>query len=233
VRALIELISGSSEQGPLYSLDLRLRPHGRKGAVVVSIEELERYFASEAQFWERLALTRSRVIFGGGDLTARVNAALEKFCYTTSGNEAEQTREMRTRVEKGAASGDLKRGQGGLHDVEFLVECLQLKHGATKPSMRQSGMFEALDACADEGLLDLATHDALLDAYAFVRQVQNRLQLLDGQSHDALPQGEEAELFARRAGYVAAGGMSASQQMAQELDYHRRNCRAAFDKYVR
>jgi glutamate-ammonia-ligase adenylyltransferase len=233
VRALIELISGSSEHGPLYALDLRLRPHGRKGAVAVSIEELERYFASEAQFWERLALTRARVIFGQGELAARVNAALERFCYTPAGNEAEQTREMRARVIKSADKSDLKRGQGGLHDVEFLVEFLQLKHGATKPALRQSGMFEALDACAEEGLLDLATHDALLDAYAFIRQVQNRMQLLDGQSHDGLPQGEEAELFARRAGYVAAGGMSASQQLAQELDYHRRNCRAAFDKYVR
>lgn len=233
VRALIELISGASELGPLYALDLRLRPHGRKGQVAVSVDELERYLSGEAQFWERLALTRARVLNGGTPLAARVNAALERFCYTPTGTEASQSRDMRERVEKSAAAADLKRGRGGLHDVEFLVEFLQLQHGARAAALRQSGMFEALDACRDQGLLDVASHDALLDAYVFVRQLQNRMQLLDGQGHDALPAGEELEMAARRAGFVAAGGLSAAQQLVQELDYHRRNCRAAFDKYVR
>nr|MBP9891594.1 hypothetical protein [Planctomycetota bacterium] len=233
VRALIELISGAGELGPLYALDLRLRPHGRKGQVAVSVEELERYLATEAQFWERLALTRARTVSGGGALKARVGAALEKFCYTATGDEGPQTRDMRLRVEKSAAAHDLKRAMGGLHDVEFLVEFLQLKHGAARPALRQSGMFEALESALREGLIDLVTHDALLDAYVFIRQLQNRMQMMDGQSRDSLPQGEELEMVARRAGFVPAGGLLAGEQLTQELDYHRRNCRTAFDKYVR
>lgn len=233
VRSLIETMSGDSELGALYALDLRLRPHGRKGQVVVSIEELERYFEGEAQFWERLALTRARVIHGGPEVARRLESAITRFCFTPVGNEAALTREMRQRVMESAPHDDIKRGQGGLHDVEFLVEYLQLAHGAKAPALRQSGMFEALEACLREGLLEGAVHDALLDAYVFLRQLVNRMQLMDGQAHDTLPQGDELESVARRAGFVASGGLSAAQQLQQELDYHRRVCRAAFDKYVR
>ncbi|KAA0213188.1 hypothetical protein EDM80_08510 [bacterium] len=146
---------------------------------------------------------------------------------------AAMTREMRERVMAHASKDDLKRAAGGLHDVEFVIEFLQLAHGAARPALRQPGMFEAIEACRAERLISVADHDSLLGAYAFVRQIMNRMQLLDGEPHDALPQGEEAELFARRAGFAPGGGLSALEQLLQELQYHKANAQAAFNKYVR
>ncbi|RIK62264.1 MAG: hypothetical protein DCC64_10980 [Planctomycetota bacterium] len=234
-RRASDMLSSASERGALYRVDLRLRPHGGKSSLAVGVEEFERYLAEQAQFWERLACTRARVLFGPSTpLALRVTRALEAFAHPLAvADAAALTREMRERVMAHAPRGDLKRAAGGLHDVEFVIEFLQLAHGARRPVLRQPGMFEAIEACRAERLISVADHDSLLGAYAFLRQIMNRMQLLDGEPHDALPEGEEAELFARRAGFAPGGGLSALEQLRQELEYHKSNARAAFNKYVR
>ena len=234
VRRVTDLLATPRERGTLYQIDLRLRPHGSKSTLAVSLDELKHYFGNEAQFWERLAVTRSRVLFEPhSELGLRVTRVLEEFAFPKAlPDAARQTREIRARVVAHAAKTDLKRAAGGLHDVEFLVEFLQLRHGDLLPSLRQPGMFEALEACRSERLIDVSTYDTLLGAYAFMRQALNRMQLLDGNAHDALEAGPAAELFARRMGFATAGGLSAAQQLSQELEYHRKNARAAFERYV-
>lgn len=237
-RGLVDLLATPRERGLLWKIDLRLRPRGRSGALAVSIDKLREYVSpqtGEALFWERLASCRARVLDNVGAAAApRVTKIFHDFVYEAPLEDAAaRTREMRERIEKQASAGDLKKGRGGLLDIEFLVGFLQLEHGPRIPALRTADFFEAFHLLPAEGLLDQRTHDALADAYAFLRQASNRLQLLDGRSVDALPEGDELETFARRMGFSAGGGLTAAEQLLEELEWHRHHARRAFTRYVK
>ncbi|MCA8910211.1 MAG: hypothetical protein KDB82_00780, partial [Planctomycetes bacterium] len=146
--------------------------------------------------------------------------------------DAQQTREMRERLERESPRNALKRGPGGTLDIEFLLAHLQLKHAAQIPALRQPDLWEVLEVAREHGLVDERSHDAIQGAYAFLRQVVNRLQILDGVSRHELPEGDALEVFAMRMGYTAGGGMTAADQLMEELDWHRGNARQAFDQFV-
>lgn len=230
VRRVLDTLTQSGERGKLYDVDLRLRPHGAKGTLVVTIDELGRYLATEAGFWERIAACRSRVLEPATEAGARAVTLLREFCY--AGGDAMQAREMRSRLQASGPTNDLKRGVGGTLDVEFLLAHLQMTHGADIPQLRQPDVFEALAVCRERGLIDARSHDAISEAYVFVRQCLNRMQLCDGKPHDELPQGADLEVFAQRMGYKPGGGQSAAEQLGAELDWHRSAARKAFERFV-
>jgi len=230
VRRALDTLTSSGERGKLYDVDLRLRPHGSKGTLVVTLEELGRYLATEAGFWERIAACRSRVLRPQGQAGRHADALLRAFCY--AGGNAAQVREMRARLEETGQPHDLKRGAGGTLDVEFLLAHLQLTHGAQVPELQQPDVFKVLAACREHGLIDSRSHDAISESYAFLRQCLNRMQLCDGKPHDELPQGPGLETFAQRMGYKPGGGQSAAEQLSAELDWHRGAARKAFERFV-
>jgi [glutamine synthetase] adenylyltransferase / [glutamine synthetase]-adenylyl-L-tyrosine phosphorylase len=139
---------------------------------------------------------------------------------------------MRARLEQESPRNALKRGRGGTLDVEFLLAHLQLKHAGEVPALRQPDLWEVLQVAREHGLIDHRDHDMVAGAYAFLRQVVNRLQVLDGVSRHELPEGDALEVFAMRMGYRPGAGLSAAQQLMEELDWHRENARAAFERLV-
>lgn len=227
VRRLIDSLGGDRR---LYEVDLRLRPHGSKGSLAVTIDELRRYLGAGAGFWERIAACRARLIGHVNFAGRRAAEAVRTFCYG-GGGDATQIREMRTRIEQAAPKDDLKRGRGGTLDIEFMLAHLQLAHGAKTPALQQPDVFEALAVCREQGLVDARSHDAVVEAYVFLRQCLNRMQLFDGKPHDELPPVDAREGFAVRMGYTA-GAQSAAEQFAEELTWHRSEAREAFERFV-
>lgn len=221
-----DLLAQSGERGRLYEVDLRLRPRGGAGSLAVSLPELEKYLRDNAGYWERIAATRARVLDTTTQAGARTQALLENFAYGAKADAA-AVREMRTRLEKESARHGLKRARGGTLDVEFMLAHLQMQH-----DVREPGLWEALDELRARGVIDATDHDAVSGAYAFLRQVVNRLQVLDGVSRHELPEGEALETFARRMGYHVSGGLSAAQHLEEELNWHRASARRAYEKYV-
>jgi glutamate-ammonia-ligase adenylyltransferase len=230
VRRVLDMLTVGTDRGKLYDVDLRLRPHGSKGVLCASLDELERYLQSGAQFWERIAACRARVLAPQSPAGRRAEELLAAFCY--AGSDAAAVREMRERLLAGAPRNDLKRAAGGTLDVEFLLAHLQLARGADIAALRRPDVLEALRACRDHDLLDARSHDALVEAYLFLRQCINRMQLCDGTPHDTLPDGPALEVFAQRMGYRAGGGQSAAGQLTAELDWHRAAARRAFERFV-
>jgi [glutamine synthetase] adenylyltransferase / [glutamine synthetase]-adenylyl-L-tyrosine phosphorylase len=220
-----DLLGQSGERGRLYEVDLRLRPRGGAGSVAVSLPELERYLRQEAGYWERIAATRARVLDTSTAAGRRAQELLDEFAFGTP-VEAGSMRQMRDRLASESARNALKRGEGGTLDIEFLLAHLQMRHG-----LRQPVMWEALDELQQAGHISAAEHDAIAGSYAYLRQVVNRLQLLDGVSRHELPQGEELEAFARRMGY-APGMHSPASQLMEELDWHRRCARELYNRFV-
>jgi glutamate-ammonia-ligase adenylyltransferase len=157
--------------------------------------------------WERQALIKARVVVGPAELAARLDAIIARFVYGRGldPEEAAEIARMRTRIERergaaDAASVNVKTGRGGLVDVEFLVQMLQLRHGHAHASIRTRATEPAIAALAEENLLPAADARALAAGHRFLRTVESRLRLEHDQPVDAVDASALAAL-ARRLGY--------------------------------
>ncbi len=187
---IIKVASQLGPYGRLYEIDPRLRPTGRSGMLATSVAEFERYFESgEGQLWERLALCKARVVYGSERIAAYVSKAAREAAFSQPW-QAEDTQriwEMRGRLEKESSPGSLKRGPGGLVDVEFLVQMLQLKHGRTLPQVVVPATLDALAALRSEGVLKPDDAEYFVKSYRFLRTVQARMRLMSPTARDNLP----------------------------------------------
>jgi glutamate-ammonia-ligase adenylyltransferase len=229
---IIRAASYVGPMGRLYQIDMRLRPTGKSGSLVLPLCEFRRYFAAEAagqggaQLWERQALTRARVVHDDADFGAEVMAAVaDAACALPWRPElADEIVAMRERMEAGRGPRDLKRGPGGVVDVEFLVQLFQLKYGRVRPELRKPNTWEALDALRSAGMLSADEHAALIDGYDFLRRVQSRLRIVHNRSVDEPPEApEEQDKLARRLGYESGGRLQAGleKHMTQIRDLFR------------
>ncbi len=213
VQRLLSLLTVQLREGRLYQVDARLRPSGNQGTLVVSEAAFREHHQRRAQLWERQALVKARAV--GGD--ARFGAALvadvvQPLVYERALPEdaAEEIHRLRQRIEVEVASetaGELdpKSGHGGLVDVEFATQYLQLRHGGRLRGVRKPNTLEALEALQAEGVLLPEVGRTLRSGYLFHRRVENRLRLVHGRALTRLPTaGPPLALLARRLGHGGA-----------------------------
>ena len=209
--SFVAAVTAPGADGQLYAVDMRLRPSGNKGPVAVSLSSFRRYHAESAWTWERMALTRARVVAGPAGLRARVTAAISG-AIASAGDPARIRADalaMRARMERelpAEGAWDVKLRVGGLIDVEFVAQVLQLIHARERPEICSPTTREALRLLAGAGYLD-ATDAALLQrADRIWRTVQGLVRITVGPaSRDALPEVSIQPLL--RA--VAAAGLDA------------------------
>jgi glutamate-ammonia-ligase adenylyltransferase len=232
---IIRATSYLGPMGRLYQIDMRLRPTGKSGSLVLPLCEFRRYFTTfqespdhpegGAQLWERQALTRARVVQGDAEFGPGVMAAVAEAAYGLpwSTELAAEICTMRHRLEASRGLRDLKRGFGGIVDVEFLVQMFQLKYGRDLPALRTSNTWLALSALRAASLLTEAEEGELRTAYDFLLRAQSRLRIVHNRSLDEIPESlEEVEKLARRLGFE-----SGSRFLA-ELERHTSNTRQLF-----
>lgn len=187
---IITTTSRLSVYGRLYEIDVRLRPTGRSGSLAISIDEFARYFAKgQGQLWERQALCKSRVVHGSSRAAKLAIRAVGRaaFDHRWRRADADEVRRMRHRLEETATEQDLKRGPGGIVDVEFLVQLFQLKHGRQIPAIRTPNTFDALGRLREAGLL-ADDHASKLDrSYRCLRGIEGRLSLMNATHRNRLP----------------------------------------------
>ena len=149
---IIKVATQLGPNGRLYEIDPRLRPTGRSGALATSLAELSRYFAEgQGQLWERQALCKARVVYGSPQAAAKTLKAVgakRPTKFPGEPTDAAEVRKMRLRLQDTAKPNDIKRGAGGIVDIEFIVQMLQLKHGGEIPAVRVPGTRDALAALA-------------------------------------------------------------------------------------
>jgi glutamate-ammonia-ligase adenylyltransferase len=176
--------------GRLYEIDARLRPTGKSGTLATSMHEFKRYFAEgHGQLWERLALCRARAAIGSPRAIAEVTAAVETaaFDHPRLPEHAEEIRRMRHRLQETADSRDVKRGPGGIVDIEFLVQMLQLKHGRKHPEVRQPNTLRALESLHKAGYLSADEYGFFDHNYRLLRTIEGHLRLTNATARDTLP----------------------------------------------
>ena len=187
---LAKLLDEVTADGFSHRVDLRLRPFGNAGRVALSFAAMEQYFQREGRDWERYAWQKARPV--AGDLAAgeRFLATLRPFVYRRylDYGALDGLRTMKATIAAEVArkelADDIKRGPGGIREIEFLAQALQLIRGGREPALRERRLLPALRALVQAGHVDAAAGDALADAYRFLRVLENRIQMLgDAQTH--------------------------------------------------
>jgi glutamate-ammonia-ligase adenylyltransferase len=191
---LAQLLGDVTADGFSHRVDLRLRPFGASGRLALSFAAMEQYYQREGRDWERYAWIKARPV--AGDLAAgnELLEALRPFVYRRylDYSALDGLREMKAmidaEVQRRELAGDLKLGPGGIREVEFLVQSMQLIRGGREPALRQRSLLPALSALAEAGHLPAATAARLADAYRFLRRLENRVQMFGDQQVHALPE---------------------------------------------
>ncbi|AWV08474.1 bifunctional [glutamate--ammonia ligase]-adenylyl-L-tyrosine phosphorylase/[glutamate--ammonia-ligase] adenylyltransferase [Marilutibacter maris] len=191
---LARLLDEVTGDGFCHRVDLRLRPYGSAGRVAWSFSAMEQYFQHEGRDWERYAWQKARPVAGDIEAGERFLVALRPFIYRRylDFGALDGLRTMKAAIAAEVArkelADDIKRGPGGIREIEFLVQALQLIRGGREPALRGRALLPTLHALVQARQMEAAAAEALEEAYLFLRRLENRLQMLaDAQTH-ALPE---------------------------------------------
>ncbi len=230
-----------SEDGFAYRVDLDLRPEGRSGELANSVEAALRYYETFGAEWERQAMIRLRYVAGPRPLAEAFAAQLTPFIYRTAIDPGAigSVRDMKIRIETAHRSAgrdleaDLKSGPGGIRDVEFLVQALQLLYGGRHPRIRTGNVLEALSRLREEALLPEAVVESLRDAYLWLRRAEHCLQLVEERQTHQLPREAASQLaLARRMGYRDPEGTAALDRLLDDWTNVRAQVREHFNALI-
>jgi glutamate-ammonia-ligase adenylyltransferase len=211
VAHILRRLLGEPAPDPAFAVDADLRPEGRQGALVRSLDAFREYYDRWVSVWEVQALLRAVPVAGDADLGAAFVALVDPLRYPAEGLSAEQVAEIRRikarvereRLPRGAdPATHTKLGRGGLADVEWTVQLLQLQHAAEQPALRDPSTVGTLDVLREAGLLDAEQTEALLAAWELASRARNAIFLVRGRPSDQLPRpGLELAGVARACGY--------------------------------
>ena len=242
VKAVFSLIGDATEHGFVFRVDLALRPNGNSGPPAVSLNALEEYFQAQGREWERFAWLKSRVVAplecvqNGSAQALRGSVLPFVFRRYLDYNVFDALRTLHRQIREHAAkrcaghperANDVKMSRGGIREIEFTVQLLQVVRGGQFPELRTRPTVDALQRVARAGLMPQETADALARAYDFLRRVEHRIQYLDDQQTHVLPtRDDDLAWIAETLGY---GNCC---PFLSELDTHRELVAGEFDKLL-
>ena len=242
VRTIFGLIGDVTEHGFVFRVDLALRPNGNSGPAAVSLGALEEYFQAQGREWERFAWLKSRVVAPqqciGTGLALGLRGVVLPFVFRRylDYNVFDALRVLQRQIREHAAkrcaghperANDVKISRGGIREIEFTVQLLQVVRGGQFPELRTRRTVDALQRLAKASLMPQDTADALTRAYDFLRRVEHRIQYLDDQQTHVLPtRDDDLDWVAHTMGFEHAAGLLG------ELDTHRELVAGEFDRLL-
>jgi [glutamine synthetase] adenylyltransferase / [glutamine synthetase]-adenylyl-L-tyrosine phosphorylase len=210
VRETAAALEAVTDEGHVFRVDLRLRPEGRVGSPILSVDGYRRYLAERAEPWERQALIKARVVAGDDAVARRFADLVRAFVYRpgTDPGVVGEIRAMKRQIDRVLRQRDdrrnVKLGRGGIREIEFLTQALQLLYGGDDPWLRERNTLKAIFRLVERGYLTPDLGRVLSDGYVHLRTVEHRLQILhEFQTHSLPARGRELERLARRLGIRA------------------------------
>lgn len=227
---LVQNLSRSTGEGHLYRVDMRLRPDGNAGPLARSMQSTLVYYESRGELWERQMLLKARVVAGDGAFGARFLSALEPFIFprTFFHNPKEYIARIKARIEASVGTEEnLKLRAGGIRDIEFIVQALQLINGGKNPRVRSQNTLAALRLLTETSLLSLDEGSVLTEAYRCFRMVEHRLQfMLNTQTHELPADPRERAILAKKMGFTSA------EELERVTASHLQRVRAIFENVL-
>jgi glutamate-ammonia-ligase adenylyltransferase len=235
VERLASVLGDITSAGVAFPVDLRLRPGSKGSGFAASVSALEQYYLEHGDLWERQTLTRARLVLGDRGLARRTRAALRRLVFGDAlpRGVLKEIAAVRTRMERELGKETrgrvhVKYGRGGLVDVEFLVQALQLVHGHDHPEARRFTTAAALAGLARAGVLDAAVASDLVERYRFLRRVSAALRLLGARPSDTL------ELASPMPARVASAlGYESRQAFLDAYREHTTEVREAYERGIK
>lgn len=231
---LIRAMSEQTAGGQLFRVDMRLRPFGATGPLAISLEAAIDYYTTYGRAWERQALIKTRACAGDMALGEAFIERLRPFVFPRFFDDEtlDDIRETKRQTEaqiarRGETDREVKLGRGGIRDIEFTVQMLQLLNGGAWPELRTTNTLEAIEVLGRRHYLSPFEANALATHYVFLRGVEHRLQIEGGRQRHALPADQDAlDEFARQLGFVdGASFMNVYRDHTQET-------RAILDRFL-
>jgi glutamate-ammonia-ligase adenylyltransferase len=208
---LVRSLSQHSSEGHLYRVDTRLRPNAGAGALALSMEAFLAHYESRGELWERQMLIKARPVAGDIKFGREFLRKLEPFVYPRALSEqpAASVARIKSRIEAEVADEpNIKLMAGGIRDIEFVAQTLQLISGGINPAVREANTLRALAALEEHSLLTGREHETLREAYTLYRTVEHRLQMMLNTQTHTLPRERRAfEILARRTGFSGAADL--------------------------
>ena len=199
-----KLAGGQAGEGAAYRIDLRLRPNGRVGSLAISLDEAAGYYRQNAQAWERQVLIRSRACAGAAQIFQKFFEAVESNVFSVNETVENALRNVRLSKEKinlekiSDRGFNVKLGTGGIREIEFVAQALQLARGGQDKWLRAAHTLISLSRLAERGLISEAELTELFDAYEFLRRLEHRLQMENGLQTHLVPNDPEKRRFTAR-----------------------------------
>ena len=190
---LVNLLHQVTVDGFVYRVDMRLRPYGESGPLVVSFSGLEDYYQEQGRDWERYAMVKARALGPWTAFSDELHAMLRPFGYRRyiDFSAIESLRKMKQlitqEVRRRQLTDNIKLGAGGIREVEFVIQSFQLIRGGREPSLRQQSLFAAIDTLYSLGQLEYLVVDELKQSYLVLRRVENLLQAIGDKQTQTLP----------------------------------------------
>jgi len=205
-----KLLSLNTPEGFVYRVDTRLRPEGARGALALPLSGYELYYESFGREWERAALIRLRPVAGDMALGLEFMEMVRPFVYRKSLDYGtiEELKRIKLRIDSRARDNDIKRGRGGIREIEFFVQSFQLIYGGREPLLRERNLLKALHLLNQKGILGYTEVETLAAAYRFFRTLEHRLQMVQDLQTQNVPTGqEEREALSRNMGFSGWAAM--------------------------
>ena len=233
-KRLVTSLTAWGREGFLYRVDLRLRPEGDTGALTRSLDSCEVYYASQGETWERMALIKARPVAGDAATGEALLDSLSPFIHPRHlvRDALEEIAAIKARAERqivrtGELKSNLKLGRGGIREIEFVVQALQLLHAGRRPELRGRRTLDTLERLREAGLMDAATAGDLARAYCLLRTVEHRIQMDHHRQTHTLPGNPRA-----RSRLAASLGMRDADQLAAEIGETMRRVRRVYDSVL-
>lgn len=229
---MVNALTAKTNEGTLYEVDMRLRPSGNAGPIASSLQSFERYQRESAWTWEHMALTRARVVAGAPDVTAKVEAVIGEVLTRPRDParlvlDVAEMRERMAKEHKADSHWEVKHRPGGLVDIEFTAQYLQLRWGHDHPGILRGNTRDALEQAAEAGLLARSDLDALIEAWRLWSAVQLVLRQTIAGAFDenTAPQGLKEVL-------VQASGLIDFKTLVDRMEDCAQSSREVFDRLV-
>ncbi len=233
-------LSEFTGEGYVYRVDLRLRPEGKAGAIACSLDSFERYYQSRGETWERLALLKAWPVAGDRALGQRFLEMARPFVYDRPFDlkALEEVRGIKRKIDQRMTVRqqrlrNVKLGTGGIREIELIVQTLQVCHGARIPQICERNTLNALAALRNQSLISAEEYDTLTQAYIFLRDVENKLQMVnDAQTHSLPPVGQELTACSRRLGYFDNDRGGAAELFLRDYRHHTSQVNRIFEEVL-
>jgi len=233
-KILIDVMADVTEEGFLARMDMRLRPGGDRAPLVQSLDEMEFYYSSSGELWERQALIKAVPVAGSVQSGKDFMSMIKPFVFRSLLDEAvlHDVEKIKKRIEEEHIREsflNVKLGVGGIREIEFFVQTFQLLYGGGKPGLRSPATLEVLGKLSDAELIPQRDADTLAKAYLFLRRVEHHLQLREEQQTHTMPSDiEQQQQIARNLAYAEFDLEKARQQLLSDLKDVMGSVRAVF-----